>query len=127
VFVAVTLAVDEAVTLLKTGNVLVLVTVCCDSTHLTQTVLTNAFACLAKLLNANCLASFEVVEALVGVATARLAFINIVSSVTVVFSVVTVVSVCSKVVVSTTRFMVSVVTVAGLVTAGAATLAYHCQ
>jgi hypothetical protein len=68
VFVTVTLAVDEVETLLKTGKVVVLVTIRAVPTHLTQTVLTNAFACLAKLLKADCFASFEVVEALVGVA-----------------------------------------------------------
>jgi hypothetical protein len=67
VFVIVTLEVDEAVTRLKIGKVVVLVTTCAVPTHLTQTVLTNAFACLAKLLNADCLASTEVVEALRGV------------------------------------------------------------
>jgi hypothetical protein len=66
VFVIVTLEVDEAVTRLKIGKVVVLVTTCAVPTHLTQTVLTNAFACLAKLLKADCFASFEVLETLVG-------------------------------------------------------------
>jgi hypothetical protein len=75
VLVAVTLAVDKAVTLLKIGKVVVLVTVGVVSTHLMQTVLTKAFACFAKLLNADCLASFEVVGTLVGgvLAAVRLA------------------------------------------------------
>jgi hypothetical protein len=98
VLVAVTLAVDKAVTLLKTGKVVVLVTVGVVSTQWTQTVLTNAFACLAKLLNADCLASFEVVEALVGVvlAAVRLALFK-----TMTICVAKVVSVCLTVVVST--------------------------
>lgn len=78
VTVAVTLAVDDAVMLLMTAEVVVLVTVRVVSTHLTHlthTVLTKALAWPKRLLNADCFASTEVVEGLsVVFATARLAF-----------------------------------------------------
>lgn len=63
----------------NTGKVVVLVTVRVVSIHLTHTVLTKALAWATRLLNADCLGSFEVVEALAGVVvTARLAFWKIV-------------------------------------------------
>jgi hypothetical protein len=78
VAVAVTLTVLKTVTLLNTGKVVVFVTVAVVSTHLTQTVLTKALACFAKLLSAAFLASVVVAAGalvVVGVAfTTRLAF-----------------------------------------------------
>lgn len=67
------LIVAEKMTLLMTGKVVVLVTVRVVSIHLTQAVLTKAFAWAMRLLKATCLASFAVVAAFVVVA-ARLAF-----------------------------------------------------
>lgn len=118
VTVAVVLIVDDAVMLLITGKVVVLVTVRVVSTHLTQTVLTKAFALPRRLLKADCLASAEVVEGLAVVfATARLAFWY-----TVWVTVAEMVSVCVSVTVSTVWVTVSVATVVGSVTAAAVTL-----